>query len=274
MPIIEGVGDEVFNVLLIALIVVLGIVGWWSTSISEQPLIRTVLILEPRHHASTEPSANVIAPSPPQDTGQRDTAPTSEVPIETTAVPNTSSSVSKNQNQGSQEQQSEAAQGTDPSSSSGQSSEEDATLSTPPASNETIESNDSISNSDLGESSSEVSTNANELRRRRLQFFEERQGADNATDASSNQGESFNDRGPECAEASSSSSSNQETLEHKETPIVNESASSDPCLACDDIRIKLKFLNDNQKLVQGKLQEPLGDFKRYVVLTYFHISNN
>lgn len=30
-----------------------------------------------------------------------------------------------------------------------------------------------------------------------------------------------------------------------------------------NIRIKLKYLNDDLKLVDGRLEEPLGDFKRY-----------
>lgn len=33
----------------------------------------------------------------------------------------------------------------------------------------------------------------------------------------------------------------------------------------ENIRIRLKYLNDDQKLVEGNLQEPLGDFKRLVV---------
>jgi transmembrane and ubiquitin-like domain-containing protein len=32
------------------------------------------------------------------------------------------------------------------------------------------------------------------------------------------------------------------------------------------IRIRLKYLNDEQKLVQGRLTEALGDFKRYFYL--------
>ena len=31
-----------------------------------------------------------------------------------------------------------------------------------------------------------------------------------------------------------------------------------------NIRIRLKYLNDDQKLVEGRLQEQLGDFKKYV----------
>lgn len=34
------------------------------------------------------------------------------------------------------------------------------------------------------------------------------------------------------------------------------------------IRIKLKYLNDDLKLVDGRLEELLGDFKRYLVQTH------
>lgn len=48
----------------------------------------------------------------------------------------------------------------------------------------------------------------------------------------------------------------EKTAEEKE---VNESTK---CDSADNIRIRLKYLNDDLKLVEGRLQEPLGDFKR------------
>lgn len=35
-----------------------------------------------------------------------------------------------------------------------------------------------------------------------------------------------------------------------------------------NIRIKLKYLNDDLKLVDGRLEELLGDFKRYFVQSH------
>lgn len=48
MSLIEGVGDEVTNFFIIMSILFVGWVAWCSTSIADQPLIRTVLILRDR----------------------------------------------------------------------------------------------------------------------------------------------------------------------------------------------------------------------------------
>ncbi|KAE8751310.1 hypothetical protein FOCC_FOCC001881 [Frankliniella occidentalis] len=271
MPVIEGVGDEVFHVLLIALVVILGIVGWWSTSISEQPLIRTVLILEPRHHSSPEITPTVPTPSPPQDTGQADSAAPNDVHAEAVPVPNTSSA-SKNQSQNSAEPSESVplAGSTDAPSSSSLNPEVAGTSSCPdlPPANST--SHDATNNSDNGDqgggdTSAEPSNSANELRRRRLQFFEERQGPENATSTCSQTADLPISESLESTDTGGFSSNTLGLLEQQDSATEtteNEESPSNPCQACDDIRIKLKFLNDNQKLVQGKLQEPLGDFKR------------
>lgn len=38
---------------------------------------------------------------------------------------------------------------------------------------------------------------------------------------------------------------------------------NEPQIYEDSIRIRLKYLNDNCRLVQGRLQETIGVFKRY-----------
>lgn len=40
---------------------------------------------------------------------------------------------------------------------------------------------------------------------------------------------------------------------------------SEPQIYEDSIRIRLKYLNDNCRLVQGRLQETIGVFKRYYI---------
>lgn len=55
------------------------------------------------------------------------------------------------------------------------------------------------------------------------------------------------------------------------TEQLNESSQSndtndienEPQIYEDSIRIRLKYLNDNCRLVQGRLQETIGVFKRY-----------
>jgi len=48
MTLVEGVGDEVTQFFIALVIVGLALLAWWSTNISETPLVRTVLVLERR----------------------------------------------------------------------------------------------------------------------------------------------------------------------------------------------------------------------------------
>jgi hypothetical protein len=48
MSLVEGVGDEVTQFFIALIIVGLSLLAWWSTNISETPLVRTVLVLERR----------------------------------------------------------------------------------------------------------------------------------------------------------------------------------------------------------------------------------
>lgn len=48
MTFITGIGDEVVQIFVFLAIILIILVAWWSTNISERPLMRTVLILERR----------------------------------------------------------------------------------------------------------------------------------------------------------------------------------------------------------------------------------
>lgn len=48
MTLIEGVGDEVLDFFIVVGVLFVGWVAWCSTNIADQPLIRTVLILQHR----------------------------------------------------------------------------------------------------------------------------------------------------------------------------------------------------------------------------------
>ena len=48
MTLIEGVGEEVTDFFIIVGVLLIGWLAWCSTNISDQPLIRTVLILQHR----------------------------------------------------------------------------------------------------------------------------------------------------------------------------------------------------------------------------------
>ena len=62
MSLIEGIGDEVINFVIVSLTLIISWISWcwiewWSTNISNQPLTRTILILQrrssPQVHEST-----------------------------------------------------------------------------------------------------------------------------------------------------------------------------------------------------------------------------
>lgn len=48
MSLIEGIGDEVTDFFIVMSVLLVGWLAWCSTSIADQPLIRTVLILRDR----------------------------------------------------------------------------------------------------------------------------------------------------------------------------------------------------------------------------------
>lgn len=70
-------------------------------------------------------------------------------------------------------------------------------------------------------------------------------------------------------------SASEQNLRERIAPFLKEQAANllseasadtvsinQPATEGDQIRIRLKYLNDDQKLVEGRLQEPLGEFKR------------
>lgn len=60
--------------------------------------------------------------------------------------------------------------------------------------------------------------------------------------------------------------------ESSQSPCVND-GTSEPQVYEDSIRIRLKYLNDNCRLVEGRLQENIGIFKRYNFQLYFKINS-
>ncbi|XP_049842503.1 transmembrane and ubiquitin-like domain-containing protein 1 isoform X2 [Schistocerca gregaria] len=207
MPLIEGVGDEVIQFFSVLIAVIVAVVAWRSTGISDRPIFRTVLILERRSRLRQAlgelppPSATVGANSSVEsdDTGQTDVtvdAADEGSPAEETAADDTLAVA-------------EAEAGGDTESGSMDDKEPD----------------------------SEGTGSPNTLRRRRLAFFQSRQVTLLEPNATSDV-----------------------VVEASAPPAEEASSAADD--AGDCIRIRLKYLNDDQKLVDGKLNERLGDFKR------------
>ncbi|XP_046982701.1 transmembrane and ubiquitin-like domain-containing protein 1 isoform X1 [Schistocerca americana] len=214
MPLIEGVGDEVIQFFSVLIAVIVAVVAWRSTGISDRPIFRTVrnrtymvLILERRSRLRQAlgelppPSATVGANSSVEsdDTGQTDVtvdAADDGSPAEETTADDTLAVA-------------EAEAGGDTESASVDDKEPD----------------------------SEGTGSPNTLRRRRLAFFQSRQVTLLEPNATSDV-----------------------VVEASAPPAEEASSAAED--AGDCIRIRLKYLNDDQKLVDGKLNERLGEFKR------------
>lgn len=59
MSLIEGVGDEVTHFFIVVIVLLVGWLAWYSTSITDQPLIRTVLVLHRTGSRLAELRANL-----------------------------------------------------------------------------------------------------------------------------------------------------------------------------------------------------------------------
>lgn len=270
MTLIEGVGDEVTHFFVLLIIVLVGLIAWRSTSIADQPLIRTVLILErrTRHRVAVDP--------PPV---QPTTSPTVDNSIDTGQL-----EISRSSNDNNQEMDGAtdcqicdkeadnvssplmAAASTSHSLSSNRNSEMPETSSGIVNERRNFKASPSPGDENsFGESDSHVdvhsftpAANANSylLRSRRLAFFQSRQ----VTLLDSPVVD-----GPLLSASSSTDSDNIDmtnTTNNEQGTSVVSSDTNDDLPVAGSIRIRLKYLNDDQKLVEGRLHEQLGDFKR------------
>lgn len=226
MALIEGVGDEVIQVFVYFLLFLIGVVAWWSTRITERPLVRTVLILERRGNRQV---AGEPPPTPAEPASSSEEKPTDEPTID-------------------QAQTSTASL--------------DATDRDPEIN--TIVTQTTAAGYQVLEASSEDVT----VRNRRLAYYEDcsmhpviSQGE--GDDSINNSSEPF--PLPECTLETTPDvepvvDSKVQSLE----AIVDAEAniSERPQDEPHNIRIRLKYLNDDLKMVDGNLEEQLGDFKR------------
>ncbi|XP_034950904.1 transmembrane and ubiquitin-like domain-containing protein 1 [Chelonus insularis] len=202
MTLIEGVGDEVTDFFIVVGVLLIGWIAWCSTNISEQPLIRTVLILQ---HRTRTHIAELRANNQSSRTDSRSTN-SEESSDESIAVSNDANNETEQ---------------TCPINS------QEASQVTPEATN--------ASNAVENTSSEEVLIQAMD---------------------SLNDGPNLHYRPVKLTTPESTTTSEASSVIPPDS--VSESAS------CEDneITIKLKFINDDQKLVTGRLKELLGDFKR------------
>lgn len=274
MTLIEGVGDEVTQFFVLVFIVLVGLIAWWSTSIVDQPLIRTVLILERRARHRIEP-----APTSPANSSLDNSIDTGQI-----GAPSPNNENQQEIDGGAACQiNKEAANLSSPlvASSSSQNLNDNQTCELPETSNSILNER-SISNEYFQSSSSPVSatgdgdsfaegdnqddvqsfssatnnTDSYLLRRRRLAFFQSRQVT--LLDSPVTDGQVL-------SASSSTDTDNIDTVSstnNEQGPTFVSPETSDDIPETGSIRIRLKYLNDDQKLVDGRLHEQLGDFKR------------
>ena len=259
MSLIEGVGDEVTQLFIALTVIAVGIAAWCSTSISDQQPLRLLFLSEPQgQHQITVPSSST---SNSTSTSQRETADASDTGRTHTQILHeddilrlagasdtgqthshilhedvilraTVSTINENQDDDVAETEnccetSSQAPSSPPTPAAAALSSNSTEINTAAAS-EIPETQ--LEHSERGE----VPTDVSILRQRRLAFLKK--------------------QGNSLLESSGSSSEVAAT-----EPDQKEDAEN---LMPGGIRIRLKYLNDNLKLVQGSLQEPLGDFKR------------
>ncbi|XP_019753380.2 transmembrane and ubiquitin-like domain-containing protein 1 isoform X2 [Dendroctonus ponderosae] len=220
-------------------------VAWWSTIISDQRQFRTVLLVDRRRRARSIITARIpfrqlsnhietltIASVTPVNTGD-------SLPRDPTSA---NSSITAEEEHSSQPPTAEPVQ--DPlqaasSSSQLQRADEHKQDASRPALHDSEE-NDIIETMDADAQ--------NDLRQRRIAHFE-----GNVPSNADQVAQSIPNRGCEANNKDSQSSD----IEKKDIvqPTGNNKSS-------DTITIKLKYINDDIKTVDGRLEEPLGDFKR------------
>ncbi|EFN83483.1 Transmembrane and ubiquitin-like domain-containing protein 2 [Harpegnathos saltator] len=201
MSLIEGIGDEVTDFFLVMSVLLVGWFAWCSTSIADQPLIRTVLILRDR-----TPVRIATLRASRQSTNDADQP------------------------------------------SNLERTEEETRVSTVSTSNDNAQSNcPDASNMSTEETSREVDTLA--LPQTPEEVLLE------AMDSYNNDEPSLLQRSVKTENTDEANAKEQTTSAECTT---EEASASDS----NDITIKLKFINDDQKLVTGSLKEMLGEFKR------------
>lgn len=106
-----------------------------------------------------------------------------------------------------------------------------------------------------------------EIRNRRLAFFEE--NVDPAIYPDLSNIENVMDDSSESSSESLPATTAGPENNLPETNSTRETETPPPDDSTPNIRIRLKYLNDDSKLVEGRLEERLGDFKRFVKIIQF-----
>ncbi|XP_050296362.1 transmembrane and ubiquitin-like domain-containing protein 1 [Anthonomus grandis grandis] len=255
MTLIEGIGDEVTHFFLFLFAGLIAYIAWWSTNISDQRQFRTLVLLNRRRNNSRE-VYRVRVPFRPNLQSLRYlrqlTNHTEAVTISEGTPSNSSTSVQTDDsaepvilNQTSEQQASSSTEiktESAPSSSAVQSNTEGE-----PLFGEEERSDDDLVELEQNEIIETMDSEAqSELRQRRLAHF-----ANASPEPKKN-----------AANNPLSSESPENELSREPSASIDSSDASPPVdQTSDNITIKLKYINDNIRIVDGRLEELVGDFK-------------
>lgn len=265
MSLIEGIGDEVTHFFIALLAIIIVYIAWWSTNISEQRQYRTVLLLDRRrrptrsivrvriprrlsNHTETVTISEGTSTNNPLPAQNREVPDSPELPSST---PETTQATSKpniepNRSNTEEDNSSDSSDGLEARAESRLNSIEE------------VEEREIIETMDA--------ETQNVLRQRRLAHFEG--GSGNSSGSDTNQlGDSH------LAQTPSSSRDSGPTLDvqvnqpikihpDQEVGAVAPEAQNSKSGDESNITIKLKYINDDIKVVDGRLEELLGDFKK------------
>lgn len=246
MPLIEGVGDEVLVFVGIVVLLVCIMLAWFSTSVSDQPLLRAtaVLVIERRRSSQrvTDVGENGAAQNATASDSCRGQKSNSALPMATPSGDKT------NADSAPSTSATNVPSDDGPVLAEGTSCSADGQL--------------SIDNKESQEALSEG--DAKPRLRRHIQVSE--------GDWDSSATGSSNTSGYKADETQEGSRLPHRNFVEQVTEVSEDvtdattiaSAIINEATVAEDgtIRVRLKFLNDTQRLVEGKLEEPLGEFKR------------
>nr|XP_018917729.1 PREDICTED: transmembrane and ubiquitin-like domain-containing protein 1 [Bemisia tabaci] len=263
MTYIEGIGDEVIECLIVLVIIVFATLAWWSTSTSDRPLMRTVYIVALHGRSASENGQPVGLTEAQNGTQQSDA----------TLLPPHSSSIKQEE---TVEPVAEVSLTDDsPDGASSQASGNSECLEVVGIMDEGIQNDSSTDDSP-----------SNVLRQRRIAFFqnrgstlleptsssnidnqnkeqtESREGTPQEVAADKYVEDQTEDNAKQDEPLNQSSSGNSERTTEQAPSESQTSHSGTQPISDDCIKIKLMYLNEEQKLVDGRRQELLGEFKR------------
>ncbi|XP_056648122.1 transmembrane and ubiquitin-like domain-containing protein 1 [Diorhabda carinulata] len=230
MTIIEGIGDEVTHFFIALFVVVIGTAAWWTTNISEQRPVRAVLWFERRRHRAHRRLTNHIE--------------------SVTITEGSNNSVQVEEEQSQIDATTETQTALDQSSNANKPPESNSEDNLIPTQSTTLE-------EPLNQEQNIIDTmdaDANIVRQRRLAFYGGFNNDDNQQGATSSH--------------STLPNQNPQTSSEELTPSAPPSEeSAPPAEHVHDgnnagITIKLKYINDDLKLVEGNLNESLEEFKK------------